>query len=64
MGGVMARRRVACFGFDYQYASCSVEAIAPIPAGLAVLKSRCAQVVGVRDCFNARAISPTPRSNG
>jgi alkylated DNA repair dioxygenase AlkB len=55
---------VACFGFDYRYASRSVEAIEPIPAALSALKDRCAQVVGVRDCFNQVIVSEYPAGAG
>ena len=64
MCGVTARRTVVCFGYDYQYRSRSVVPVAPLPAALSELKSRCASVASVPDSFDQVIVSRYPAGAG
>jgi len=64
MRGVTARRRVACYGFDYAYAARGVVATAPVPHVLKMLKGRCAAVAGVPERFNQLIVSEYPPGAG
>src|SRR5688572_19924292 len=46
MHGVVARRRVIHFGWDYGYESWKIEAVEPIPPLLHPLRERCALMTG------------------
>lgn len=60
MRGMVARRTVACFGFDYVYQSRSVVEVTAIPEVLRAVKARCAEVAGVNDRFDQVLVSRYP----
>ena len=64
MRGMIARRTVACFGFDYVYRSRSVVDVAEIPEVLRAVKSRCAETAGVNDRFDQVIVSRYPADAG
>jgi DNA oxidative demethylase len=62
--GVTARRRVACYGFEYGYASRTALPGLPLPPVLHAIKTHCAQVVGVLDRFDQVIVSEYPPGAG
>jgi alkylated DNA repair dioxygenase AlkB len=49
MHGVIAKRKVVHFGWDYGYDSWTISPTEPIPAWLGSLRARAADLIGVRD---------------
>ena len=64
MRGMIARRTVACFGFDYVYQSRSVVEVTPIPEVLYGVKSACADAARVIDRFDQVIVSRYPADAG
>ena len=64
MRGMTARRRVACFGFDYQYQGRSVVEMEPIPQELLNVKAQCSETAGVVDSFDQVIVSCYPPGAG
>jgi alkylated DNA repair dioxygenase AlkB len=64
MRGMVARRTVACFGFDYVYRSRSVIEVSAIPEVLRAVKSRCAETAGLNDRFDQVIVSRYPPDAG
>jgi alkylated DNA repair dioxygenase AlkB len=64
MRGMVAKRTIACFGYDYQYRSRSVVEVKPIPALLIDVKRRCTDVAMVLDAFDQVIVSRYPEGAG
>ena len=64
MRGMIARRTIACFGFDYVYRSRSVIEMTAIPEVLRAVKCGCAEAAGVNDRFDQVIVSRYPADAG
>jgi alkylated DNA repair dioxygenase AlkB len=65
MHGVVAKRQTAHFGWDYGYESWRVTRAAPIPAGFAEVRARCAAAAGLDPgVFEALLVSRYPSGAG